>query len=100
MSPLISAVLSKPKGTVVKPWSSSSHVSLFVLTGGYYIGSWEQFLLQRVVSTVQLPRAVGSLCSRGVPGLWGCGTWGRGQWAWWDGVGLDLGILEVFSSFP
>ena len=25
----------------------------------------------------------------GVPG---CGTEGRGQWAWWGGLGLDLGI--------
>ena len=30
--------------------------------------------------------------------LWGCGTQGRGQWAWWGGLGLDLGILEVFSN--
>ena len=28
----------------------------------------------------------------------GCGTEGRGQWAWWGGLGLDLGILEV--CFP
>jgi len=25
----------------------------------------------------------------GAPGLWKCGTEGRGQWAQWDGVGLD-----------
>ena len=28
----------------------------------------------------------------GVPEPWGCGTEGRGQWAWWGGLGLDLGI--------
>jgi len=37
-----------------------------------------------------------------VPGgaqeLWRCGTEGRGQWAWWDGLGLDPMILEVFSN--
>ena len=33
----------------------------------------------------------------GVPEPWGCGTEGRGQWAWWGGLGLGLGILEVFS---
>ena len=34
----------------------------------------------------------------GVPEQWGCGTEGRGQWARWSGLGLDLGILEVFSN--
>jgi len=34
----------------------------------------------------------------GDPELRRCGTWGRGQWARWDGLGLDVGILEVFSS--
>jgi len=29
---------------------------------------------------------------------WRCGTEERGQWAWWDGLGLDLGILEVVSN--
>ena len=28
---------------------------------------------------------------------WRCGTEGHGQWARWDGLGLDF-ILEVFSS--
>ena len=26
----------------------------------------------------------------GVPEPWGCGTEGRGQWARWGGLGLDL----------
>jgi len=34
----------------------------------------------------------------GVPEPWGCGTEGRGQWAWGGGLGLDLVILEAFSS--
>ena len=34
----------------------------------------------------------------GVPEPWGCGTEGRGQWAWRDGLGLGLGILEVLSN--
>jgi len=27
----------------------------------------------------------------GVPELWGRGTEGRGQWAWWDGTGVGVG---------
>ena len=34
----------------------------------------------------------------GAPELWGCGTEGRGQWAWWDGLGLGFVITEVFSN--
>ena len=34
----------------------------------------------------------------GVQELWRCGTEERGQWAWWDGLELDFGILEVFSN--
>ena len=34
----------------------------------------------------------------GAPALWGCGSEGRGQWALWGGLGLGLGILEVFSN--
>ena len=30
--------------------------------------------------------------------MWRRGTEGRGQWAWWGGLGLDLVILEVFSN--
>ena len=33
----------------------------------------------------------------GDPELWRCGTWENGQWAQWDGLGLDMGILEVLS---
>ena len=34
----------------------------------------------------------------GVQELQRCDTEGRGQCAWWDGLGLGLGALEVFSS--
>ena len=34
----------------------------------------------------------------GVPEPWRCGTEGCGQWVWWGGLQLGLGILEVFSS--
>jgi len=34
----------------------------------------------------------------GVSEPWRWGTEGHGWWAWWDGVGLDLGILLVSSS--
>ena len=34
----------------------------------------------------------------GVPEPWGCGTEGRGQWAWWGGLGLDVVISEIFSN--
>jgi len=30
--------------------------------------------------------------------LWGCGTEGHVQWARWDGLEWDMGILEVFHS--
>jgi len=35
---------------------------------------------------------------QGVQEPWRCGTEGHGQWAWWDGFGLGLVILEVFSN--
>jgi len=34
----------------------------------------------------------------GIQEMWACGTEGRGHWAWWDGLGLDLVIMEVFSN--
>jgi len=34
----------------------------------------------------------------GVPEPWKCGTEGCGHWAGWAGLGLGLGISEVFSS--
>ena len=34
----------------------------------------------------------------GVPDPWGYGTGGHGQWAYWCGLELGLGILEVFSN--
>ena len=40
----------------------------------------------------------GVIAPGGVQGLWSCGVEGRGQWAWWEGLGLGLGVLEVFSN--
>lgn len=34
----------------------------------------------------------------GVQEPWRCGTGGHGQWARWGRLGLDLGILELFSN--
>ena len=42
-----------------------------------------------------LPREVGESVSLGV---WRCGTEGRGYRHGGDGLGLELAILEVFSS--
>ena len=42
------------------------------------------------------PRGGGVTIPGGVPGPWRCGTEGRGQRAWWDGLGL--GTLELFSN--
>ena len=60
------------------------------------VGAWEEAVLQRAVSTAQLPRAVGS------PHPWGCsvttGMWHWGTWAvGWAGVGL--GISELFPNW-
>jgi len=45
------------------------------------------------------PREVGGVTiPGGVPGPWRCGTEGCGQWAWWGGLGLDLGILKPFPT--
>ena len=53
----------------------------------------------------QKEKGIGTAAQGGgvtVPGgaqeLWRCGTEGRGQWAQWDGLGLDLGTMEVFSN--
>ena len=35
---------------------------------------------------------------RGVQEKGICSSEGRGQWAWWDGFGLDWMILVVFSN--
>lgn len=33
----------------------------------------------------------------GVQEMWRCGTEGHGQWAQYDGLGLDMMILKVFN---
>ena len=45
------------------------------------------------------PGGSGVTVPGGVQEQWRCDAEGREQWAWWDGLGLDLGILEVFSNF-
>ena len=44
------------------------------------------------------PRSGGVTIPGDVQELWRCGTEGRGQWARWGGLGLDLGILEIFPN--
>ena len=44
------------------------------------------------------PGSGGVTIPRGVPEPWRCGTKGHGQRAWWDELGLDLMVLEVFSN--
>ena len=51
---------------------------------------------QRVVQAAQ--RGGGVTVHGGVQELLRCGTEGRGQWVWWDGLVLGLEILEVFSN--
>ena len=60
----------------------------------------QNFFSERVGSAlVQTAQAGGGVTvPEGVEEPWGCGTEGRGQWAWWGGLELDLVILEVFSN--
>ena len=60
----------------------------------------KKIILQKSGAAVaQLPmEVVGSPFHGGVPELWGCGTEGCGQWTWWGGLGLDLGISDTFSN--
>ena len=69
------------------------------MPGEVQVGYWETFPLRKSSAAVaQLPmEVVGSPSMEGVPELRRRGTEGRGQWAWWGGLGLGLGILEVFS---
>ena len=57
------------------------------------------FLSKRVVRLWHsCPGSGGVTIPGGVPEPWRCGTEGRGQWAWWGGLGLDVVILEVVSN--
>ena len=49
-------------------------------------------------AVTQTAQGVGDHRPWGCSEKWGCGTEGCGYWAWWDGLGLALGTLEVFSS--
>lgn len=47
----------------------------------------------------KLPREVGGVTiPEGVWKIWRCGTEEHGQWAWWGGLRLVLGISKVFSD--
>ena len=50
------------------------------------------------LAQAQLPRNGGVTVRGGVPEPWRCGTEGRGQWVWWHGGEVGLGILEIFSK--
>jgi len=70
---------------------------ILLLPTDVQVGSEEQFLIWRSDGVL----TQGGHCSGpgGIWESWGCDTEGHGQWAWWDGVGLDLVTSEVFSSF-
>ena len=70
------------------------HVFYTLLT---QVGYQEEFLLIKSSDAVAQGGG-GVTVPGGVPELWGCGTEGRGQWARWRGLGLGLGISEVFSN--
>ena len=44
----------------------------------------------------RLVREWGVVVPGAIPEPWGCGTEGRGQWAWWDGLGLGCGSERSF----
>ena len=69
-------------------------------SGEVKVGYYEQFLLRKSSEALEWAAQGGGgiAIPRGVPEPWRCGTEGRGQWAWWDGLGLGLGILELFSN--
>lgn len=54
------------------------------------VGYWEQFLLG--MNTGRAAQGGGGVpIPGGIPELWGCGSEGRGQWAWWERAGVDPG---------
>jgi len=44
------------------------------------------------------PGSGGVTIPGGIQKQWRCGTEGHSQWTWWDGLGLGLVILEIFSN--
>ena len=61
---------------------------------------WETFHLRKSGSALAQAAQGGGRVTipGGVPEPWRCGTEGHGQWVWWDGLGLDLGTLEIISN--
>jgi len=67
--------------------------------GRVRVGIRKHFFLKRVVRHWHgCPGSDEVTIPGGVQKSQRCGTEGHGQWAWWDGLGLDLGISEVFSN--
>ena len=70
------------------------------MPGGFRLNIGKNFSERAVMQWQSCPGGGGVTIPRGVQELWRCGTEGCGQWAWWDGLGLGLGlvILEAFSD--
>jgi len=56
------------------------------------------FLKERSALTQAAQGGGGVTIPGNVQELWRCDSEGHGLWAWWDGLGLGLGIPEVFSN--
>lgn len=79
----------------------NSRINLRVVVGEPHVKCpfrLEMFLLQKAVLHCTAVWGGEVTIPGGVPEPWGCGTAGRGHWAWWGGLGFDLGISEVFSN--
>ena len=87
-----------PHPKTLKGWGT---ISIGDPLWGVQIRYKETFLLRKSGNALAQAAqgGVGVIIPGGVQEPWRCGTWGHGQWAWWDGLGLDLMILEFFSNF-
>jgi len=63
----------------------------FVIRNNFFSG-------RAVLQWHSCPGSGGVTVPGSVPEQWRCGTEGCGLWAWWGGLGLDLGISELFSN--
>ena len=70
------------------------------LKGEVQVGCLEKFFLSKSSEALEQTAYGGSgvTIPGGVQKLWRCGPEGHDHWAWWDGLGLDLEISELFSS--
>ena len=64
----------------------------------YRMDTRKNFSWRAVLQWHSCPGSGGVTIPGGVPDPWRCGTEGCGQWARWGGVGLGLGVLEVFFN--